>query len=155
RRFPEIIDQTDAANGRCRQNRAAIGLVVERHIPGNDREIERLAGLRDAANATDKLSHDLGPLGISKIQIIGDGERRGPNSSKIAPALGDSLLAALGRIGLTVTWRDVSRERKSFWPVLNAHHRRVTAWPLHGVAKNDMVILLPHPPFRAEVGRRQ
>ena len=70
-RLREIIDQTDAADGGRRQDRAAVGLVVKRHIAGYDREFERLAGGRDPLNAADKLAHDLRPLGISEVQIIG------------------------------------------------------------------------------------
>ena len=35
----EIVEQADTADGRRRQDRAAIGLVIERDIAGHDREI--------------------------------------------------------------------------------------------------------------------
>ena len=50
RRLGEIVDQADAADRGRRQDRPAVGLVVERDIAGHDREIERLAGLGDAAD---------------------------------------------------------------------------------------------------------
>ncbi len=48
--------QAHAADGRRRQDAPAVGLVVERHIARHDREIERAAGLADAA-------HGLRPAG--------------------------------------------------------------------------------------------
>ena len=71
RRLGEIVEKADAADRRGRQDRAAVGLVVERDIAGNDREIERAAGFADAADAADQLAHDLGPLRIAEIEIVG------------------------------------------------------------------------------------
>ena len=155
RRCREIVDQADAADGRRRQDRASVGLVVERDIAGHDREIERLAGFGDATNAADELPHDLRPLRIAEIEIVGDGERPRADRGEIAPAFGDRLLAALERIGLAVARRHVGGEREALRPILDTHHRGIAARPLHRVAENDVVILLPHPTLRAEIRRRQ
>ena len=74
-RLGEIVDEPDAADRRRRQNRAAVGLVVERHVAGHDWKVENLAGFRDAADAADELAHDLRPLRIAEIEIVGDRER--------------------------------------------------------------------------------
>ena len=67
----DFLQQAHAADGRCRQDRAAVVLVVERHVAGDDRKIERARGLANAADTADQLSHDLRPLGIAEIQIVG------------------------------------------------------------------------------------
>ena len=73
----DVVEHADAADRRRRQDAAAVGLVVERDVAGDDREIERPAGLADAADAADELAHDLRPLGIAEIEVVGDGERLG------------------------------------------------------------------------------
>src|SRR5690348_15507025 len=74
-RFIKLIEQTDAADRRCRQNGAPVGLVVERDIAGDDGEVERTTVVADAAYAVDELPHDLQALGIAEIKIVGDRER--------------------------------------------------------------------------------
>src|SRR5262249_39404714 len=71
-RFGKLLEQTDAADRRCRQNGAPVGLVVERDIAGDDGEVERTAGLADAAHAIDELSHDLRPLWIAEIKVVSE-----------------------------------------------------------------------------------
>ena len=61
----EVIDKSHRADGRCRQDRLAIGFVVERDIARHDGKIQRAAGLGDAFDTADKLGHDLGPFGIA------------------------------------------------------------------------------------------
>ena len=153
RRLGEVVDQADAADGRGRQDRAAIGLVVERDVAGHDREVERPAGLGDAADAADQLAHDLRPLGIAEIEIVGDRERPRADRGEVAPGFRHRLLAAFERIGLAIARRHVAGERERLRALVDAHHRGVAAGPLHRVAQNDVIVLLPHPALGAEVGR--
>ena len=111
-RFGEFVEQTDAADGRRRQDRPAVGLVVERDIAGHDREIERAAGFADAADAADELAHDFRPLRIAEIEVVGDRQRPRADRGEIAPGFGDRLLAALERIGLAIARRDVGGQRQ-------------------------------------------
>src|SRR5262249_56011245 len=67
RRFGKVVEHADAADRGCRQDRAAVGLVVERDVAGHDRKLERRAGLRDAADAADQLAHDLTPLRLAQL----------------------------------------------------------------------------------------
>ncbi len=127
--------------------------VVERHVAGHDREVERLAGLGDAAHAADQLPHDLGLLGIAEVEIVGDRERLAADRGDVAPGFGHRLLAALERIGLAIARRHVDGERQRLRPVEHAHHGGIAARPLHGVAENDVVVLLPDPALRAQVRR--
>ena len=99
----------------------------------------------------DKLSHDLRPLRIAEIEIVGNRQRFRTDGRQIAPAFRHRLLAAFERIRLAIARRHVGCERKPFWPVFDAHHRRVAARPLHGIAENDVVVLLPHPALRTKI----
>ena len=117
RGFGEIVQQSDAADRRRRQDAAAqffsrkSGLVVERDIAGHHREVERAAGFRDALQAADELAHDFRPLRIAEIEIVGDGERPPADRRDIAPGLGHRLLSAFERIRLAIARRDIHRQR--------------------------------------------
>ena len=87
RHLGPVGQQADAADGGGGQDAAAIGLVVERDIARNDREIERPAGLADALDGMDQLAHDFGALGIAEIEIVGGGQRLGAGGGEVAPAL--------------------------------------------------------------------
>ena len=63
-----------SAGWRCRRRRR-LGLVVEADVAAHDREVERAAGLGHAFDAADDLAHDLGPLRVAEVQVVGDGER--------------------------------------------------------------------------------
>ena len=73
RRLGEVVDEADPADGGRGQDRAAIGFVVERDVARHHREVERLAGVGDAADRAHELAHDLRPLGAAEIEIVGDG----------------------------------------------------------------------------------
>src|SRR5690606_12191028 len=106
-------------------------------------KVERAARLADAADAVDELAHDFRPLGIAEVQVVGDRKRPGTNGGEIAPALGHRLLAALERIGLAIARRHVGSEGEALRPLLDPDHGRVAAWPLHRVAADDVIVLLP------------
>src|ERR1700724_4120641 len=111
--FGEIVEQSDAADRGRRKDAAAVGLVVERDVAGHDREVERAAGFRNALQAADELAHDLRPLRIAEIEIVGDRKRPAAYRRDIAPSLGHRLLAALERIRLAIPRRYIDRERQT------------------------------------------
>ncbi len=114
--FGEIVEHADAADGRGRQDRPALGLVVERDVAGDDGEVEFAAGLADAADAADELAHDLRPLGIAEIEVVGDGQRQRADGREVAIDLGHRLLAALDRVGLAIAGRDIAGHGRPFGP---------------------------------------
>ena len=149
--FRHVGDEADAADRRRRQDAGAHGLVVERDIAGDDREIERPRRFADALEAADELAHRVRLLGIAEIEIVGQRQRLGADGDEIAPGLGDRLLAALDRVGLAIALVDVGRQREPLGPVAEPDHRRVAAGALHGVAEDQRVVLLVDPALRAEV----
>ena len=148
-RLPRVGDQADAADHRGRQDRAAAGLVVERHVARHDRIVERQAGLADALDRADELAHDLGPLGVAEIHIVGQRQRHGADRGQVAPALGDGLRPAAHRIGPAIARRAIGGERQRL-VLADPDHRGVAARPLDRVAHDEVVVLLPDPALRGE-----
>ena len=62
--------------------------------------------------APTELAHDLRPLRVAEIEIVGNGERPRAHGGEVAPSFRHRLLAAFERIGLAVTGGDVGRERE-------------------------------------------
>ena len=89
-----IGNEADAADRGRRRNADAVRLVVERDVARDDGIVERAAGFRHAAHAADELAHDLGPLGIGEVHVVGDGERIGADGGQVAPRLDHGLLGA-------------------------------------------------------------
>ena len=63
--------------------------------------------------------------------------------------IGRLARAYLDRVGLAITRGHVDGQRQSFRPVLHPHHGGVAAGTLHGIAENDVIVLLPDPALRA------
>ena len=147
-----VGDQPDAADHRGRQDRLAARLVVERHVARDDRVVERQAGLAHALDAAGELAHDLGLLGVAEIHVVGQRQRQRADRGQVAPALGHRLHAAAHRIGAAIARRAVGRQRQRLAAVGDPDHRRVAARPLDRVALHEMVVLLPDPALRGEVG---
>ena len=143
----EILQQADPADGGGRQDGPAVGFIVERHVAGHHREIQRPAGFRNPADAADELAHDLRPFRIAEIEVVGEGERGGADRGEIAQSFRHRLLAALERVGLAIARRHVGGQRERLRPVIDAHHRGIAARALHRIAEDDVVVLLPHPAF--------
>ena len=50
--------------------------------------VERTAGVADAANRLGELPHDLGPLGIAEVQVVGRADRLAAGARDVARRLG-------------------------------------------------------------------
>ena len=118
------------------QDRAALGLVVEADIAGHDREVERLAGRRHAADGGGELPHDLGLFGVAEIHVVGDRQRPGADRGHVAPGLGHRLRAAhpRGRRGSSAAcsrWSGPApaAESSSLTTAASAAPGRFTVWP--------------------------
>ena len=75
----------------------------------------------------DELRHDLGPLRIAEVQIVGGGDRQRAHRRQIAAAFGDHQLRAFARIEVAVAAVAVERHRDRGAGLLDAHDRRVGA----------------------------
>ena len=70
-----VRDEANAADHGRRRDRAAVGVVVERHVPGDDRQSQRFARLRHPFDRLGKLPADLGLFGVAEVETIGETER--------------------------------------------------------------------------------
>src|ERR1019366_4954549 len=88
---PDPGDRGSRQDGNGRDHAAALHgrLVVEAHVPAHDRDVERLASRRDSVDGEREGRHDLGSLGVSEIEAVGDADRLGARRRQVAAALGD------------------------------------------------------------------
>ena len=149
----EVGDQAEAADRRRRQDARALGLVVEGDVAGDDREIQRPAGVGHALDAAHELAHDVRPLGVAEVEAVGDGERPRAHGGEVAPRLGDRLRTARGRIGGAVAGRAIGGERQALARSVDPDHGGVATRRLHRVGHHHVVVLLPDPALGAEIGR--
>ena len=106
--------------------------------------------------ARDDLAHDLRPLGIAEVEVVGDGDRVGADGGEVAPGLGHRLLAALERIGRPRS-AACSREvtASALLRAVHPHDAGVGAGGrvLQRVGHHVAVVLLPEPALGGDVGR--
>ena len=88
RRLRRVVEQADHAEHRRREDRAALGFVVEADVAAGDRHVERAAGVADAADGFADLPHDLGPLGIAEVQVVGRADRLAAGARDVARRFG-------------------------------------------------------------------
>ena len=100
------------------------------------------------------MRHDLGALRIAEIEAVSDRERLGADRAEVAIRLGDRLFAALVRVGVAIARRAVGGDRERLLRAVDTHDRRVAAGRLDSVAAHFLVVLLPYPAPRRDVGRR-
>ena len=93
-----VLDHADDADDRRRQNRAAVGLVVQAHVAAGDRNLERAARLAEPGDGLGELPHDLRPLRIAEVQAVGRADRHGAGARDVARRFGQRQPRALPRI---------------------------------------------------------
>ncbi len=149
-----VGQQAHGADGRGRRNGDAVGLVIQRHIPGHDREDQFAAGLGHAVDGAHDLAHDLGPLRIAEVQIVGDGDGAAAHGGQVAPRLGHRLFAALIRVVLDIAGGAVRGDGQTLVRAMHPHHARVGAGRgiLQGVGHDVAVVLFPDPALGRHVG---
>ena len=149
----DVLDHADRADGRRRQDRTALGLVVERDVARHDGEVEHLAGLGHAHDGAGELAHDLGLLRVAEVHVVGDGERRRADRGDVAPRLGHGLAAAGLGMGLHVARRAVRRHGEALVAAVDAHQGGVAVLRAdRRVAHDQVVVLVPDPRLAGEVG---
>jgi len=153
RHSPDIHNQTDGADRGRRQNRLAIGLVVERAVSRHDGEVERPADFRDAVDAGRDLAHDVGFSGLPKLRlsVMASGPRAG--CGEIAPRFRDGLFRAFEGICAAIARRHIGGDGERLVGAMHANDGRISAGRLHRVGHHAPVILLPDPSPRTEIGR--
>ena len=138
-------EEADGADRRRRQDRPAVGLVVEADVARDDRHVERRAGRADAADAADELAHDLRLLGVAEVEVVGRRERPRAGRREVAVGLGHRLHAAALGVGAAVARRHVGGEGDGLVGAVDAHDAGVGAGDDGGVAHHLLVVLRARP----------
>src|SRR5687768_10721040 len=99
--FRRIVEQADDAQYRRRENRAAFGFVVQADVAAGYRGRECAAGIADPAHGFRDLPHDLRPLWIAEVQVIGGADWFATGAGDIARRLSDGQHRALVRVEKT------------------------------------------------------
>jgi hypothetical protein len=128
----------------------AVGLVVERDVARHDGEVEGRQASRMPSMAADELAHDLGPLRIAEVHVVGDGERQGADRRQVAPGFGHRLHGRRSS-DRPCSSAACSRSRHGQRLDRRASGTRTTRGIAalrrldRGIAHDQMVVLLPDP----------
>ena len=140
-----ILEQPDHAEHRRGVDRLALGLVVEADVAAGNRHVERAARLADAAHGLAELPHDLGPLGVAEVQVVGRADRLGAGAGDVARRLGHGEHRAPIRVEVAVSAVAVHRHRQALPRALDAHDAGRATRLRDGVGADRVVELLVGP----------
>ena len=147
----DVAHEPDAADDRRRRDRRAAGLVVERDVPRDDGDPERVGRLRDAFDRLRELPADLGLLGVAEVEAVGEGERLAAGAGDVERGLHHGRPAGLERVAAAergAVERDGDAAR-----AVDPQHRCVEAGTPHRARADEVVVLLEHPGLRLVVDR--
>src|SRR5919201_340324 len=133
-------NDANTPDNRRRRDRAPVRLVVERDVPGDDRNPERLGRLRE-------LPADLRLLGIAEVQTVGQRERLAPGAGDVARRLEHRCRSGRERVELADR-RPVERDREAAIGRKETQHRRIEPRTSHRPRLNHVVVLFVDPRFR-------
>ena len=143
----DILDQTDSADHRRWRDRLAVGLVVEAHVPGNDREVEFAAGFGHALDGLHDIAHRGRLFRVAEIEIVRDCNRRRADGGEVSVSLGHGGLAAFIGIGGYIVRVAVGCDGQRLVRAVDADNGCVALRlrTVHRVAHDVPVILFPDP----------
>ena len=153
--LPHVLDRADAADDRSRVDRAPVGLVVERHVPGDDGDAERLAGERHALDRLGQLPGHVGLLGVAEVQAVRDRERRAAGAGDVARRLEHGVHPGGARIERRRAAGAVQRNREPAHRRAQPEHRGVQSGAPNGARPDEVVVALEDAAAAADVRRAE
>ena len=87
-----IVEHPDHTHHRRWIDGPPVVLVVERDVARDDRQAERLAGQRHPLDRLGQLVADVGGLGVSEVEAVGDRGRPGAGAGDVPGGLADGLM---------------------------------------------------------------
>ena len=137
-----VVDHTEHADDRGRQDRRGPGLVVEADVAAGDRNAKGRTAVGEPAHGLAELPHDAGVLRRAEVQAVGDGDGRGTGDRDVAIRLGKRELRAGVRVEQRVAAGRVGRDRDAAAGVfVDAQHAAVGVLCQHRVAAHVAVVL--------------
>ena len=144
-RLRRILEQPDHAQDRRRVDGPALGLVVQADVAAGDRHAERAARVADAPHRLAELPHDLGPLGVAEVQVVGGADRLGAGAGDVTGRLGHRQHRPAVRIEVAIPSVAVHRHRQSLAGALDADDAGGATGRRDGVGAHRVVELLVGP----------
>ena len=155
RHEPHVLEQADAADDRRRVDRPPVGLVVERDVAGDDRDAQRLAGLRHPLDRLGELPGDLALLGVAEVEAVGQPDRLGAGAGDVPRRLEHSERAARAGPQPSHAALAVERDCEPAVAGTEAEDRRVEAGTPHGPGADEVVVATEDPLAAAQVRRAE
>src|ERR1700686_5877866 len=152
-RFVDVFENSDPPNHRSRVNTLAESFVVEADIAAGNRRIKFLASFGNPVNRLRKLPHNVRLFWVAEVEAVGGTDRSRSGASYFAGGFGDRVHSAETRIEIAPAAVAVERHGQSASGALDADDATI-ARPgrVDRVGLHHMVILLPDPTLRANVG---
>ena len=138
--FPDVLEQADATDDGRRVDRAPIRLVVERDVPGDDRDPQCLARLRHPLDRLDELPGDRALLRVAEVEAVGEAERLGAGAGDVPRRLEHCEPAAGARIEPPHPAGAVERDGEAAVAGPQAQHGRVEPGPADGAGADEVVV---------------
>ena len=151
----DVGHEPDAADDGRRVDRAAVGVVVERDVPRDDRDAERLAGERHALDRLGELPADLRLLGVAEVEAVGEAERLAADARDVARGLEDRELAAEARVERAEAALAVERQREPAPVGAQPEDGGVETGAAHRARLHELVVAARHERARAELRRAE
>ena len=151
----DVGHEADAADDRRRVDRPAVGVVVERDVPRDDRDAERLAGERHPLDRLGELPADLRLLGVAEVEAVGEAERLAADARDVAGGLEHGELAAEARVERAEPALAVERERQAAPVGTKPEDGGVETGPAHRARLDELVVAPGHEGPRAQLRRAE
>src|SRR5262249_4357242 len=148
-----VLNDANAADNRRGRDGAAVGLVVERDVPRDDRDLQRRGWLRDPVDRLCQLPTDLGLLRVAEVEAIGQREGTAAGARDLARRGEHRARARYERIELADT-RPVERHRDPSVARTEPQHAGSEPWAAHRPRLDELVVLLVDPRLALVVRRR-
>ena len=143
-----VIDQTRHADDRRRQDGLSLGLIVERHVAPDHRDVEGPASQADALHRLLELPQDLRALRRAEVEAIGEAEGPRAAHGEIARGLGDRHGGADSRVEQDESRIAIGGDRHGLSGALDPEHARIRAREHQRIGPDLLVVLPIHPLFR-------
>ncbi len=136
---------------RGRVDRPAVGLVVERHVAGHDRDAERLARLGHALDRLGELPGDLRLLGVPEVEAVRDRKREPAGARDVPCRLEHRQRPTRPRIERGEPALAVQRDREPAVRRPEPKHGRVEPRPAHRARADEVVVAAEDRPAARDV----
>src|ERR1019366_1849388 len=134
----------------------AESFVVEADVAAGNRRIQFLAGFGDAVNHLRKLPHDIRLFGIAEVEAVGGADRSRSRAGHFARGFGDRVHGAETGIEIAPAAIAIERHGEPAFRALDADDASIArSGSVDRIGQHHVVILLPYPTLRANVGTRE